>query len=102
MKLLNKKAEVSLNNQEVIVSEFIGGTGRDGSSESEENIKVQVLKTGEGYKKIFLPKTNVDNLDKNVLKAYNGIEIKKFKKCWILQSSYSFRMTQTISNQKSS
>ena len=57
MKLLNKKVEVNLENQEVLIKETTWsdkGKSNEKEEEDEEIQKVQVLKTGDKYKKIFL------------------------------------------------
>ena len=63
MKLLNKKVEVNLENQEVLIKETTySEKGKDNAKdEDEEEIqKVQVLKTGDKYKKIFLELTEFE------------------------------------------
>ena len=78
MKMLNKKVEVNLRNQEVIFSEYKGGFKKDDDDEdSEEEKKVQVVKTGEKYKKIFL---ELNEFDKNCVGAKSNNTKKLFGK----------------------
>jgi alpha-glucan,water dikinase len=63
MKLLNKKVEVNLENQEVLIKETtFSDKGKDNAKDEEEEEiqKVQVLKTGDKYKKIFLELTEFE------------------------------------------
>ena len=55
MKLLNKKVEVNLENQEVLIKETSFSDYNNKNDNVEEEIqKIQVLKTGDEYKKIYL------------------------------------------------
>ena len=56
---------------------YCGEVGLSGEvrNVSQVNLRVQeAIKLG--YKKIFLPKANVDAIDENMIKKYEGIEIK--------------------------
>lgn len=56
---------------------YCGEVGLSGEVRSISNINSRVQEAIKlGYKIIFLPKTNVDNLDSNIIKKYNNIEIK--------------------------
>lgn len=56
---------------------YCGEVGLSGEVRSISNINSRVQEAIKlGYKIIFLPKTNVDNLDSNIIKKYNDIEIK--------------------------
>lgn len=56
---------------------YCGEVGLSGEVRSISNINPRVQEAIKlGYKIIFLPKTNVDNLDSNIIKKYNNIEIK--------------------------
>lgn len=56
---------------------YCGEVGLSGEVRSISNINSRVQEAVKlGYKIIFLPKTNVDNLDSNIIKKYNNIEIK--------------------------
>ena len=56
---------------------YCGEVGLSGEVRSISNINVRVQEAIKlGYKKIFLPKTNIESLDDNMLKKYAGIEIK--------------------------
>ena len=69
MKLLNKKVEVNLENQEVLIKETSGDKGNKNNEkdeEEEEIKKVQVLKTGDKYQKIYL---ELSEFEKNCVGA---------------------------------
>ena len=69
MKLLNKKVEVNLENQEVLFKEASTSdknNNNDKDEEEEEIKKVQVLKTGDKYKKIYL---ELSEFEKNIVGA---------------------------------
>ena len=56
---------------------YCGEVGLSGEVRSISNINVRVSEaTKLGYKKIFLPSVNVDNIDKAILNNYKNIEIK--------------------------
>lgn len=56
---------------------YCGEVGLSGEVRSISNINLRVKEAVKlGYKKIFLPKTNVDSLDESVFKKYKDIEIK--------------------------
>lgn len=56
---------------------YCGEVGLSGEVRSISNINSRVQEAIKlGYKIIFLPKTNVDSLDSNIIKKYNNIEIK--------------------------
>ena len=78
MKLLNKKVEVNLENQEVLIKETTF-TGKSNEKEEEEEKiqKVQVLKTGDKYKKIFL---ELSEFEKNCVGAKSNNTKKIFGK----------------------
>ncbi len=59
---------------------YCGEVGLSGEVRSISNINLRVQEAIKlGFKKIFLPKTNVDSIDKEVFKKYEGIEIKGIK-----------------------
>ena len=60
MKLLNKKVEVNLENQEVLIKESYWSDNNGEKDDQEEIQKVQVLKTGDEYKKIYLELSEFD------------------------------------------
>ena len=78
MTLLNKKVEVNLENQEVLIKETTF-TGKSNEKEEEEEKiqKVQVLKTGDKYKKIFL---ELSEFEKNCVGAKSNNTKKIFGK----------------------
>ena len=77
MKLLNKKVAVNLENQEVLIKETtMGDKNNNQKDEEEEEIKkVQVLKTGDKYKKIYL---ELSEFDKNIVGAKSNNTKKLF------------------------
>ena len=79
LKLLNKKVEVNLENQEVLFKETSSISNKNnGNDEDEEEIqKVQVLKTGDKYKKIYL---ELSEFDKNSVGAKSNNTKKIFGK----------------------
>ena len=82
LKLLNKNAEVIFQNQEVIIQESkenINNNKENTNDNNENNIikKVQVLKTGDKYKKIFL---ELDEFEKNIVGAKSNNTKKLFGK----------------------
>lgn len=59
---------------------YCGEVGLSGEVRSVANANMRVKEAVKlGYKKIFLPKSNVDNLDDEVIKNNNDIEIKAVK-----------------------
>ena len=78
MNLLNKIVEVNLENQEVLIKETTF-TGKSNEKEEEEEKiqKVQVLKTGDKYKKIFL---ELSEFEKNCVGAKSNNTKKIFGK----------------------
>ena len=73
LKLLNKKVEVNLENQEVLIKEAVSSNNQNNKvnnneekEENEEIKKVQVLKTGNNYKKIYL---ELSEFEKNIVGA---------------------------------
>ena len=78
LKLLNKKVEVNLENQEVLIKETSGDiNNKEKDAEEEEIQKVQVLKTGDKYKKIYL---ELSEFDKNCVGAKSNNTKKVFGK----------------------
>ena len=56
---------------------YCGEVGLSGEVRSISNVNVRVQEAIKlGYKKIFLPKLNIESIDDAILKKYNGIEIK--------------------------
>lgn len=56
---------------------YCGEVGLSGEVRSVTNANLRVKEAVKlGYKKIFLPKTNVDNIDKEEIRKYKDIEIK--------------------------
>ena len=73
MAILSSYKEKALRNDCI----YCGEVGLSGEVRSITNVNVRVKEAIKlGYKKIFLPKTNVDSIDKNALKDYKDIEIK--------------------------
>ena len=80
MKLLNKKVEVNLENQEILIKESTSSNDKNNNEkdeEEEEIKKVQVLKTGDKYKKIFL---ELSEFEKNIVGAKSNNTKKIFGK----------------------
>ena len=84
MKLIDKNSEVNLENQEVKIYEMNINDNtnnkeniENNNDNSEEIKKVQVLKTGERYKKIYL---ELDEFEKNVVGAKSNNTKKLFGK----------------------
>ena len=76
MAILSSYKEKQIGNDCVYCGEV--GLSGEVRNVSYANLRVQeAVKLG--YKKIFLPKSNVDSIDENMLKKYNGIEIKGIK-----------------------
>lgn len=56
---------------------YCGEVGLSGEVRSIINVNKRIQEGMKlGFKKIFIPKSNVDNIDKRVLKKFNNIEIK--------------------------
>lgn len=56
---------------------YCGEVGLSGEVRGISNINPRVQEAIKlGYKKIFLPKTNIDSIDSKILEKYKGIEIK--------------------------
>ena len=82
LKLINKNGEVNFENQEVIFKESNEIINQDTNKENLENNteeikKVQVVKTGDKYKKIYL---ELDEFEKNVVGAKSNNTQKLFGK----------------------
>ena len=82
LKLINKNGEVNFENQEVIFKEsneiIIQDTNKENLENNTEEIKkVQVVKTGDKYKKIYL---ELDEFEKNVVGAKSNNTQKLFGK----------------------
>ena len=82
LKLINKNAEINFENQEVLIKELnekINNdiNNNDNINDNEEIKKVQVLKTGDKYKKIFL---ELDEFDKGIVGAKSNNTKKLFGK----------------------
>jgi alpha-glucan,water dikinase len=78
LKLLNKKVAVNLENQEVVIKETTSSdSGNDKNDDEEEIQKVQVLKTGDEYKKIYL---ELSEFEKDVVGAKSNNTKKIFGK----------------------
>ena len=81
LKLIDKKAQVNFENQEVMIKELQEIKNEDNkdniNSKDEEIKKIQVLKTGDNYKKIFL---ELDEFEKNVVGAKSNNTKKLFGK----------------------
>lgn len=59
---------------------YCGEVGLSGEVRSISNINLRLKESLKlGYKKIFLPKVNIDSIDENILNKYKGIEIKTVK-----------------------
>ena len=56
---------------------YCGEVGLSGEVRGISNINIRVQEAIKlGYKKIFLPKTNIESIDSKILEKYKGIEIK--------------------------
>ena len=83
LKLINKNSEINLENQEIIIKESNEKVMADekNNKENDDNIeptkKVQVLKTGDKYKKIYL---ELDEFEKNIVGAKSNNTKKLFGK----------------------
>ena len=76
MAIISSYKEKALGNDCI----YCGEVGLSGEVRSISNINMRVKEAIKlGYKKIFLPKTNVENIDNAVLKDYKEIEIKAVK-----------------------
>ena len=59
---------------------YCGEVGLSGEVRSISNINLRLKESLKlGYKKIFLPKVNIDSIDESILNKYKGIEIKTVK-----------------------
>lgn len=73
MAIVSSYKNVALKNDCI----YCGEVGLSGEVRSITNINLRVQEAIKlGYKIIFLPKTNVDSLDENMIKKYKDIEIK--------------------------
>ena len=73
MAIISSYKNVALKNDCI----YCGEVGLSGEVRSISNINTRVKEAIKlRYKNIFLPKTNVDSLDSDAIKKYNGIEIK--------------------------
>ena len=77
LKLLNKKVAVNLENQEVVIKETTSSDTGNDKNDEEEIQKVQVLKTGDEYKKIYL---ELSEFEKDVVGAKSNNTKKIFGK----------------------
>lgn len=73
MSIISSYKNQALRNDSI----YCGEVGLSGEVRSISNINLRVKEAIKlGYKKIFLPKTNVDSIDENMIRQYKDIEIK--------------------------
>ena len=76
MAILSSYKEKSLGSDCI----YCGEVGLSGEVRSVSNVNIRVQEAIKlGYKRIFLPKTNVDKIDSSIINNYKGIEIKSIK-----------------------